>query len=238
MTAIVLAALSTASIAEAECRQALAFGLDVSGSVDSREYRLQIQGLSNALLHPDVTSAMLAMPSAPVELAVFEWSDAAYQNVLVGWTTIAQASDLSSFRQELVTTSRSSAPPATGLGEAIRFGADLLSQRKECWKRTLDISGDGRNNSGPTPDVARASLGRHGITINGLVIGSDDAAVGDRRQMQIGELSSYYRAYVIEGPDSFVEAAIGFEDYEAAMVRKLLRELQGLVLSDIGNLKK
>lgn len=34
--------------AQANCRLALALGLDVSGSVDSREYRLQLDGLANA----------------------------------------------------------------------------------------------------------------------------------------------------------------------------------------------
>ncbi|MCX8955594.1 DUF1194 domain-containing protein, partial [Ruegeria sp. NA] len=37
-----------------ECRQALALGLDVSGSVDSREYRLQLDGLASALTRPEV----------------------------------------------------------------------------------------------------------------------------------------------------------------------------------------
>ena len=36
---------------------------------------------------------------------------------------------------------------------------------------------------------------------------------------------------MIVGPDAFVETALGFEAFEDAMVRKLLRELQGLALS-------
>ncbi|MCX8954953.1 DUF1194 domain-containing protein, partial [Ruegeria sp. NA] len=54
----------------------------------------------------------------------------------------------------------------------------------------------------------------------------------DRRYVQVGELSAYYSAWVILGPNAFVEVALGFEAYEEAMTRKLLRELDSLVLSD------
>ncbi|MFC6686684.1 DUF1194 domain-containing protein [Jhaorihella thermophila] len=60
--------------AAAACRHALALGLDVSGSVDGREYRLQLDGLAAALRDPRVKQALLAMPAAPVRIAVFEWS--------------------------------------------------------------------------------------------------------------------------------------------------------------------
>jgi len=54
----------------AGCRQALAMALDVSGSVDTREYHLQLDGLASALTDPDVQRAMLAQPGNPVYLAV------------------------------------------------------------------------------------------------------------------------------------------------------------------------
>ncbi|WP_336247087.1 DUF1194 domain-containing protein [Octadecabacter dasysiphoniae] len=63
----VLCAFSIASPASAQnCRQALALGLDVSGSVDRREYRLQLDGLADALGHPDVVDALLSQMDAPV----------------------------------------------------------------------------------------------------------------------------------------------------------------------------
>ena len=43
-------------------------GLDVSGSVDTGEYQLQIHGLAAALTSRDVTSSILSMPKAPVRL--------------------------------------------------------------------------------------------------------------------------------------------------------------------------
>lgn len=217
--------------ATAQCRQALALGLDVSGSVDSGEYRAQIDGLAAALRHPDVWRALLAMPAAPVRLAIYEWSGPDYQRLLLDWTPIADADTLSRVVNRLGRQQRRTAPPGTALGTAMHTGASLLAQQPDCWKRTLDISGDGKRNVGPHPRDVRDDLAATGLTINALVIGADAPSFGDIRQADIGELSSYFKAYVITGPDAFVETAIGFEDYEAAMVRKLKRELEGLALS-------
>ena len=129
---------------------ALALALDISGSVDTSEYRLQMQGVANALRHPDVVAALMALPSAPVELAVFEWSGGDHQNLLIPWTAITSNGDLDRIAGTLFAARRGIAPPVTALGQAMSFGVDLLDQRQHCWKRTLDISGDGRNNSGPS----------------------------------------------------------------------------------------
>ena len=221
-----IAALADA--AAAECRQALALGLDVSGSVDSEEYRLQLDGLAAALQHPEVVEALLSMPAHPVELAVYEWSGPFDQRLLLPWRSIDDIPTLQAFAGHLNTVRRSSMDPSTALGTAKTFGGALLAQRPDCWKYTLDISGDGKSNTGPRPRDIRLP---EQVTINALVIGSDDAASTDTRQEDVGELSSYFRAWVIQGPDAFIETALGFADFERAMVRKLKRELQGLSLA-------
>ena len=121
--------LITAQSVEARCRQALAFGLDVSGSVDASEYRLQMQGLANALNHPEVRTALLGPAALPVEIAVFEWSGPEYQRVLLNWTAITDAATLNSVTAQIASTPRQPAPPVTGLGQAMLFGQDLLRQR-------------------------------------------------------------------------------------------------------------
>lgn len=232
--ALVLLAALAANPAVAQCRQALALGLDVSGSVDAREYRLQLDGLAGALRHPDVRAALLAMPQAPVRLAVFEWSGPAYQRLLLDWQAITDTNSLDTLAARLTFTARRPAPPGTALGTAMEFGAALLETQDDCWKRTLDLSGDGQRNVGPHPREVQRRLASRPITVNGLVIGADPTHGTDRRQAGIARLSAYYRAWVLTGPDSFVETALGFEDYEAAMIRKLKRELQGLVVSHGG----
>ena len=52
---------------------ALALGLDVSQSVDAVEYRLQLDGLANALEDAEVQSAIFAYAPVTVRLMVYEW---------------------------------------------------------------------------------------------------------------------------------------------------------------------
>lgn len=216
--------LMLASPASAQyCRQALALGLDVSGSVDGREYRLQLDGLAQALGHPEVVEALLSQPAAPVRITIYEWSEPGDARIVLGWTPIVDEQAILSIQSQLRGTQRADMRPSTGLGAALEFGFGLLSQQMACWSRTLDISGDGKGNTGRRPqDVTDTPSG---VTVNGLVIGVDDGDFGHERNLQIGELTAYYNAYVIRGPNAFVETALGFEDYANAMRRKLLREL-------------
>ncbi|MBB97075.1 MAG: hypothetical protein CML68_21065 [Rhodobacteraceae bacterium] len=235
MAALFATALGLAPLpaqAQLSCRHALVLALDVSGSVDSREYQMQIDGLAAALDDPDVRRALLAQPQAPVHLAIFEWSAPEYQRRLVPWTAITGPAMLDGLIATLRATRRAAAPPGTAIGSALAAGAALLDERSQCWKRTMDISGDGKHNMGPHPDTLKAPLQARDLTVNALVIGTDDPRQGDARQDDVAGLSSYFRAYVITGPGAFVETALGFRDYESAMVRKLLRELEGLSLAN------
>lgn len=220
----------TPSLVAANCRQALALGLDVSGSVDLREYRLQLDGLVAALNHPDIVRTLFAMPDAPVSILVFEWSGLEDQTILVPWTAITDRQDLHDISRNLATTERRVTTPATALGVAMAQGADFLMQQPQCWKHTLDVSGDGKSNLGPAPRNVKARIAEQGITVNALVIGSDAPNIGDQRQVEIGELSSYFKSEVITGKDAFVQTALGFEDYADAMTLKLKRELEGVVI--------
>lgn len=236
MKAVVLATAlalgSSCAAAQDVCRQALALSLDVSGSVDAREYRLQLGGLAKALGSPAVRAALLERVETPVELMVYEWSGPQDQLLLLPWTRITSAQNLDAAIAQLLTVERrAEATPGTALGVAMMRGAQFLAQRSHCWRQTLDISGDGKSNLGPRPRTVKPQLVATGITLNALVIGADDPAAGDIRQGEIGELSAYFNAEVILGPDAFVEVALGFEGYAEAMERKLLRELDGLVLS-------
>ncbi len=210
--------------AEAACRQALALGLDVSGSVDAAEYRLQTDGLAAALTHPEVVEAVLAIPDAPVRLMVFEWSGPAAQRVVVPWTDLSGPGDLAAVAARLRGTARADMDPSTAIGSAKAFGTAQLALQGACWRRVLDLSGDGTSNTGPRPQDVTAA----GFTVNGLVIAEPET--GSRQVTGLAELSAYYRAWVIEGPEAFVETANGFAAFEAAMVRKLKREMQVMVL--------
>jgi hypothetical protein len=219
-------ALGLGGAADAACRQALALGLDVSGSVDAREYRLQINGLAAALDNIAVRDALLSSPGAPVSVMVYEWSGPSDQAVIVPLAVIEDAATLDGFIETLLQTTRRDVSPGTALGTAITLGAQYLDQQPDCWKRTLDISGDGMSNLGPRPRDVKDAISARGITVNALVIAATPQLEGDA-------LASYFRAEVITGPGAFVETALGFDDYEAAMTRKLLRELEVLAVSEL-----
>jgi len=218
--------------ADAACRQALALGLDVSGSVDAREYRLQMDGLAAALDTPKVRQALLMMPDTPVNLLIYEWSGPEDPAVVLPWSAVTGPQVLDGIIGRLRSLERRQATPGTALGLAMREGVSLLQQRPDCWKLTLDLSGDGKSNLGPRPVDIKPEIEPTGITINALVIGADAPALGDVRQADISGLSAYFQSNVIVGSDSFVETALGFDDYAAAMARKLERELETVILGD------
>jgi hypothetical protein len=217
---LALALLAAAAPAGAACRLALSLGLDVSSSVDAREYRLQTAGLAAALTAPEVMGAFLAVPGQPVMLQVFEWSGWQQQLVRQDWVTIAGEGDLAEVAARLRRQSRSFEQFPTALGFALIFGGRQLAERAECARRTLDISGDGTNNDGVSPEMARREFPMAGVTVNGLVVGAT-----------VVTLSRYYRQFVIQGPGAFVEEADDYDDFERTMKRKLLRELGAFEIS-------
>ncbi|MEL6608253.1 MAG: DUF1194 domain-containing protein [Pseudomonadota bacterium] len=229
--AFVFLATAHTLTAQPACRQALVLALDVSGSVDAREYALQRQGLIAALTAPAVVERMFEMPAAPIDLAVFEWSGRRSQWLVMNWVTLATPADLDRVVATLSNHERKlQTDTATAIGSAMRAGLELTGARGHCWKRTIDISGDGRSIQGPEPADTRAEADAQGVTVNGLVIGTDNPRGGDIRQVELAELSAYYRSEVITGPGAFVEAALGFADFEAAMTRKLLKEMEGIAI--------
>ncbi|WP_415009676.1 DUF1194 domain-containing protein [Amaricoccus sp.] len=222
------AAIASAAAGDAragDCRLALALALDVSSSVDAREYRLQTEGLAAALLAPEVAEAFLADPAQPVRLLVYEWSGWHQQVVRQDWVTIAGLADLTAVASGLAAQGRSFEQYPTALGMGLLFGAQQLAQQPACAERKLDVAGDGTNNDGAAPDVVRREAPEvfQPITINGLVIGSDVRVLG-----------RYYQEYVVQGPGAFVEVATDYADFERAMRRKLLRELGVMQMSEAG----
>ena len=111
--------------------------------------------------------------------------------------------------------------PCHFLSFALGYAAINLNRAPlTCSRQIVDVSGDGVNNEGYAPELAYKNFAFEGVQVNGLVIdGADPDPV------------AYFREKVIYGPGAFVEVAENFADYEAAMRRKLLREINGAALS-------
>ena len=83
MIRLVLFLMLLPGLAHAACRQALSMGLDVSGSVDDDEYRLQLDGVIAALNAQAVKDVLFMQPEAAIRLHVYEWSGPINQTIMV-----------------------------------------------------------------------------------------------------------------------------------------------------------
>ncbi len=218
----ILAALCFADSAAAQCRLALVLALDVSSSVDAREDRLQRDGLTSALLSPEIVTAFLETPEAPVALAVYEWSGRYRQTRLLNWTLMDSRAAILSAATAISESKRSVNEFPTAMGYAIGHAATVFREGPECLFRTLDVSGDGINNDGFGPRLAYRNFPLNGVTVNGLAIGG--AAQEDEA------LFAFFRNEVIKGPGAFLEIAEDYDDFERAMRRKLLREVRARMI--------
>lgn len=210
-TVAVLSPFLTPSAAVA-CDVALALTIDVSGSVDPREYRVQMDGLAEALGNGDVRDALIA---AEAQISVMQWSGANRQKVVAPWSSTRTHVDIDNLVKTLRTTPRAYRHFSTAIGDAVLAAAVMHVQiAGRCERAVIDVSGDGRSNEGVPLAQMRQQLARTGITVNALAIEKDNS-----------DLSSYFQREVITGPGAFVITAVDFRDYARAIRRKLLREI-------------
>ena len=233
--ALALCALLAAPPAVGQCRQALAIGLDVSASVDRREFALQAGGLALALEDPAIREAMIGTPGRPFMLAVFDWSGSQDQRLVIPWTAITGGSTLDDVALRLRAMPGPRGSRMTAVGAAMAYGDRLLAEQADCERLTLDLAGDGMSNAGQPPRKVLLGLTGKSITINALVIGAPGSASGGgAMDPSLADLSQWYAAQVIRGPGAFVEPAPSEADYPRAILRKLLKELSVQLLGDAG----
>lgn len=198
-----------------QCKAALVFALDMSKSVDREERGLQATGVATALLSPDVQAAILSPEGAGIMAAAFLWGGGLEQELIADWTRLDSPAAIDVFAGQIVRRGTFGRGRATAVGEALRYGAYLHGRNPvQCGPKIIDVSGDGVNNNGRRPAFFREGRALEGLQINGLVIRGADP-----------DPLPYYIENVIQGPGSFVIDVDGYEDYGAAMERKLLREL-------------
>jgi len=193
------------------CDLALAFAVDVSGSIDQKDFRIQMQGLADGL-RDGVVSEALVKSNARVMLV--QWTGSTRQVVNIPWVQITSFSDVEILARRIENTERSWRNYSTAIGEALAFVAKRFDQVPGCKRNVVDMSGDGVSNEGIEPVEAKPELHARTITVNALVIEESDPG-----------LTAYFWENVISGDGAFVVTANGFEDYPAKMRQKLLREI-------------
>ena len=196
------------------CEVALVIALDVSRSVDKYEYVLMRNGIGAALLDDEVIDLIGWMPGGMM-VTVTQWGGPGQQRQPIGWSHLTDRESVVTFVERLIRIDRGFWMADTSVSEALLHAeSQFRHSDRFCTRQVIDVSGDGISNAGPEVRPISITLGQRGITINGLVV---DGARPDP--------VAYFLTEVIRGPLSFVEIADGYDDYERAMKRKLLREL-------------
>ncbi len=195
---------------------ALVLAVDCSFSVDSREFNLQMEGMGRAFMRDEVKRAITQGPRQRIAVAVVQWSDDINQKVVLPWTILSGPADADELGKILFNTRRQLAEGGTSISTALVYSAALFAAAPSAERRVIDMSSDGRNNSGPPVKPVRDRLVAQGLTINGLTILNEWPT-----------LDIYFENNVVGGPNNFVMPANAYEDYEDAIYRKLLREITG-----------
>jgi hypothetical protein len=204
----------------------LVLAADVSRSVDSGKFQLQREGYAAAVSDPHVLDAIRSGRTGRIGTTYIEWSGLGSQRVVIDWTTISDAETAKGFGDRLLEAPRSFAD-RTSISGAIEFAMSHLARAPfESQRRTIDVSGDGTNNSGRDVSLARDEALAQGITINGLVILSETPlAWNPDHTNPPGGLDNYYRNNVIGGPGAFVLAAQNFNSFGEAIIKKMIAEV-------------
>jgi Ca-activated chloride channel family protein len=194
------------------CETALLLSIDVSGSIDSADYRLQTEGLSAALSDPEVAEALVR---GLVALAVVQWSGTAQQDLALPWQRMLTPGAVTSFASRAAAMPRAFKGSDTAVGEGLRFALSQFAAVPDCTRQVIDVSGDGQENAGFTDARARSEAVAAGVMINAIAIEEPGPAF---------PITSYYRNWIIT-PGGFVVTARGLRDYAETLRLKLLREL-------------
>ncbi|RVP11821.1 DUF1194 domain-containing protein [Sinorhizobium meliloti] len=199
----------------------LMLAVDISGSMDMIEARVQRSGYVEALRHPDFVNAVEGGQHGRIAIGYFEWAGLVNEASVVGWHVIENASDADAFAAKIEARPLGTRR-ATSISNAIIFGSRLIETNDFSGaRRILDISGDGPNNTGPPVLPARAEALARGIIINGL-------AILIRPSASMSPLDQYFADCVIGGPGSFVIPVHEPEDFAIAIRQKLILEVSGL----------
>ncbi|HYM17995.1 MAG TPA: DUF1194 domain-containing protein [Micropepsaceae bacterium] len=193
----------------------LVLAVDASGSVDDSRFELQKQGYAKAFLNPRVLQAIRNGNEQAIAVSMVQWTGPTLHVIAVPWTVVKDQRSAELFAAAIERAPRQIFGGGTSLSGAIDFSVLMLKAAPYMpTRQVIDISGDGSNNIGRPPQQARDEAVKLGIRINGLPILTVEP-----------DLDLYYKQNVIGGPGAFVIAAKSYDEFAAAILRKLVAEI-------------
>jgi hypothetical protein len=222
----IAAATATSAAAAEDVDLLLVMAADVSRSIDSAKFQLQRNGYASAIVDPRVLRAIQSGPHGRIGVAFVEWSGVGAQKVIIDWTLVGDTKSAQDFASQVAEAQRPFAD-RTSISGGIDFAMAQLERAPfNATRRTIDVSGDGTNNSGRDVMAARDEAVAKGVTINGLVILSDRPIPWNPDHTNPpGGLANYYRDNVIGGGGAFVMVAENFDSFGQAIINKLIAEI-------------
>ena len=194
----------------------LSLVIDVSGSVSTSEYNLQMDGYANAFRDSAIQSNILSGTNGAIGVNVVFFASNFFSTSLDTYSILNDTASINAFADTLDNFAR----PGGG-GTAIYTGtnravdlmlAAVANDTIETTNLVIDVSGDGTSSS-TLDQAARDNAAANNITINGLPIGSTSIA-------------DYYTNNVITS-DGFAIQANSFADFSSAARTKLNIETGG-----------
>lgn len=221
----------TAGFAQAQDRVEvdveLFLAVDISRSMQAFELEIQRRGYAEALASDDIWAAIQRGALQRIAVTYVEWAGAGSRREIVPWTLIDTRDDLQRIAKTIA-ESPVQAMRRTSISSVLgRAAFSIEANSYEGLRRVIDISGDGPNNEGLPVTEARDRATAVGITINGLPLMTYDP-YGEYSRWGIPDLDAYYRNCVIGGIGAFLIPVTSWEEFPAAVRRKLVLEIAGV----------
>lgn len=198
----------------------LALLVDVSGSVSASEFALQRDGYANAFNSPDLYNNHIAnLPGGSIAVSFVYWSSANQQSQLGGagnWFLINSVASSQAFAAAVTAFARPFSGGTDPAGALTFITPQFGTNAYDGSRWVIDVSGDGTGGVAATQAARNAALAAGVDAINGLAIGGQ-------------AITNWYTANVMGGAGAFVESVDDFAGFEAAVDRKLGREISNVV---------
>jgi hypothetical protein len=214
-TALLVLLLAVAARAQTPVDLQLVLAVDASGSVNNERFELQKHGYAEAFRSPSVLQAIQSGAGQAIAVTMVQWTGPSLHEQVLGWTLIHDAASAGAFADAIDATPRKLFRGGTSISGAIDYAMTLFPHSPyQGTRRVIDFSGDGANNSGrPAPDARDDALAQ-GVGINALPILTLEP-----------DLDEFYRDNVIGGPGAFVIVVHSYDEFAAAILRKLVTEI-------------
>ena len=157
--------------------------LDSSGSIDQSEWNLQAKATAEALSKPAIVEKITHGGRGAIAVMAMEWSNSSM--TIFPWTRIGGMDDAKSVALILATYERRQSG-STAVGDALMAAAAAIQAAPDCSRHVIDISSDGSNNAGSSPQVAVAKLLDMDVQVNAVVIEDEKGVLDFYRQTVSG----------------------------------------------------